>query len=63
MPTILRFAFIALGLSLAVCRTALSSPVTAAELPEIRYERHVLANGLRLIIHEDHKAPVVAVNG
>jgi zinc protease len=28
----------------------------------IPYERHVLPNGLTLIIHEDRKAPVVAVN-
>ena len=28
----------------------------------IAYERHVLDNGLTLIIHEDRKAPVVAVN-
>ncbi len=28
----------------------------------IPYERHVLPNGLTLIIHEDHKAPIVAVN-
>ncbi len=29
---------------------------------EIPYEKHVLPNGLTLIIHEDHKAPIVAVN-
>jgi zinc protease len=29
---------------------------------DIPYEKHVLPNGLTLIIHEDHKAPVVAVN-
>ena len=32
--------------------------------PEVRidYERHVLPNGLTLLVHEDRKAPVVAVN-
>src|SRR4051794_7192504 len=28
----------------------------------IPYKRYVLDNGLRLIVHEDHKAPIVAVN-
>ena len=43
----------------------LSLPAGAAEeWPplEIPYEKHVLANGLTLILHEDHKAPIVAVN-
>ncbi len=29
---------------------------------DIPFERHVLPNGLTLIVHEDHKAPIVAVN-
>jgi len=29
---------------------------------EIPYEKFVLDNGLRLIVHEDHKAPIVAVS-
>ncbi|HUR39643.1 MAG TPA: pitrilysin family protein [Verrucomicrobiae bacterium] len=29
---------------------------------DIAFQKHVLANGLTLIIHEDHKAPIVAVN-
>ncbi|MEQ1440669.1 pitrilysin family protein [Fontimonas sp. SYSU GA230001] len=35
-----------------------------AAFPDIRipYERHVLPNGLTLLLHEDHKAPIVAVN-
>lgn len=36
----------------------------ASELPdiEIPYTKYVLDNGLTLIVHEDHKAPIVAVN-
>jgi zinc protease len=36
----------------------------AAALPvvDIPYQKLVLGNGLTLIVHEDHKAPVVAVN-
>jgi len=29
---------------------------------DIPYQRHVLPNGLTLLIHEDHKAPIAAVN-
>ena len=32
------------------------------ELPEIEYEKFTLPNGLRVIVHEDRKIPVVAVN-
>jgi zinc protease len=28
----------------------------------IPYKRYILTNGLTLIVHEDHKAPIVAVN-
>jgi zinc protease len=28
----------------------------------ITYKKHVLKNGLTLLVHEDHKAPIVAVN-
>ena len=31
-------------------------------LPEIQYEKFQLDNGLTVIVHEDHKAPVVAVS-
>jgi predicted Zn-dependent peptidase len=47
---------------------AVAAPVRAATasapLPsvEISYTKVVLKNGLTLIVHEDHKAPVVAVN-
>lgn len=41
---------------------ASSSTSTNGKLPEIPYEKFVLDNGLTLIVHEDHKAPIVAVN-
>ncbi len=31
-------------------------------LPDIPYTMYTLDNGLRVIVHEDHKAPIVAVN-
>jgi zinc protease len=43
-----------------------SAAAVAADgaLPDVAipYEKHVLPNGLTLIVHEDHKAPIVAVN-
>jgi zinc protease len=44
--------------------SAVAAPPKTAPLPavEIPYEKFVLDNGLTLIVHEDHKAPVVAVN-
>lgn len=40
---------------------ALTAPATQA-IPEIAYNRFTLPNGLTVIVHEDHKAPVVAVS-
>ena len=36
--------------------------VVRAQEPDIPFEKFVLGNGLTLIVHEDHKAPIVAVN-
>lgn len=57
----------AVTLCLGTTLAAWHTPATAASAPEfpdvrIPYERHVLDNGLTLLIHEDHKAPLVAVN-
>jgi zinc protease len=39
-----------------------SGPGTAAPIPQIAFERFRLENGLEVILHEDHRIPVVAVN-
>ncbi len=48
----------------AALALALSAPLAAATLPavEIPYTRFQLSNGLTVLVHEDHKAPIVAVN-
>lgn len=33
-----------------------------SDFPDIPFEKFVLDNGLTLIVHEDHKAPIVSVN-
>lgn len=38
-----------------------SLPFSAKDI-DIPYQKFVLTNGLRLIVHEDHKAPIAAVN-
>ena len=35
---------------------------TLAQEIDIPYQRFVLGNGLTLIVHEDHKAPIVAID-
>ncbi len=34
----------------------------AQDTPKIEYEQYTLKNGLRVIVHEDRKAPIIAVN-
>ena len=54
----------ALGLCvllLALPATKGADAVTDTKI-DIPYQRFVLTNGLTLIVHEDHKAPIVAVN-
>ncbi len=56
----MKSAFVAAALA-AVLGAAPLAPAQDAGL-DIPYQKHVLKNGLTLIVHEDHKAPIVAVN-
>jgi zinc protease len=42
--------------------TAFASFAWAGDLPELKYEKFVLPNGLNVILHEDHSIPIVSVN-
>ena len=55
---------IALVLIFVLLAGAWSAPARAQGTKEINipYEKHVLPNGLTVILHEDHKAPIVAFN-
>ncbi|MBM3801758.1 MAG: insulinase family protein [Acidimicrobiia bacterium] len=46
----------------ATCSAGRAAPQTAPTEIEIPFQKFVLPNGLTLIVHEDHKAPIVAVN-
>lgn len=52
----------ALVVGLLALAAARSAPAQSADPIEIPFERFVLDNGLTLIVHEDRKAPIVAVN-
>jgi len=64
--TILLYTFLATVVVLFGCSQQSSEPAgqttAAAQAVEIPFEKFVLDNGLTLIVHEDHKAPIVAVN-
>ena len=47
---------------MAVSLPAQAKTATAPTTVDIPYEQFTLANGLRVIVHTDRKAPVVAVN-
>jgi len=47
----------------AETRKPLPKPISAdIAIPDIQYRKFTLSNGLTLLVHEDHKAPIVAVN-
>ena len=56
--------------ALAACLSAFALPAFAVpnakpaplKLPEIKYERYTLPNGLTVLTHEDHRLPLVAVD-
>ena len=49
-------------LALAVLTPAIAAAAVSPVSVEIPYQKFVLDNGLTLLVHEDHKAPIVAVN-
>jgi zinc protease len=51
-----------LAVSLGGPQLLAQTPRATQNIPEIKYEKFVLPNGLTLLVHEDHKAPIVAVN-
>ena len=57
-----RLVSLALLVGAAPIGVTAQSPARPPARIEITYERFVLPNGLTLIVHEDRKAPIVAVN-
>ena len=50
------------GLGLCLLPTARAQESVTETKIDIPYQKFVLTNGLTLIVHEDHKAPIIAVN-
>ncbi|HEX5764333.1 MAG TPA: pitrilysin family protein, partial [Woeseiaceae bacterium] len=57
----MKFSQVVLAFSGAVVSLLLALSATAADV-DISFTEYTLDNGLRLIVHEDTKAPIVAVN-
>jgi len=49
-------------LGLTLLSSFIASAQPAHKLPEIKYEKYTLPNGLTVITHEDHRLPLVAVD-
>jgi zinc protease len=48
--------------SVLLCFGAVARAQAAHKLPEIKFEKYTLPNGLTVITHEDHRLPLVAVD-
>ena len=48
--------------ALASAAFAAAPPTKPLKLPEIKFEKYTLPNGLTVITHEDHRLPLVAVD-
>ena len=42
--------------------TTMVSAQSGGQFPPIKYKEFTLKNGLRVVMHEDHSTPIVAVN-
>src|SRR5262245_6137083 len=51
-------------LALVIVYLLLAAPISAQQIvpPKLSHQKYVLANGLTVILHEDHATPIVAVN-
>ncbi|MGA0587957.1 M16 family metallopeptidase [Dyella sp. KRB-257] len=49
-------------IAVAAADRAPATATTAEQIPHLAYQRFTLPNGLTVVVHEDHKAPVVAVS-
>jgi len=45
-----------------VALLAVAGAAAAADLPDLKFEKYILDNGLQVILHEDHSLPTAAVN-
>ncbi|MEO9077808.1 MAG: pitrilysin family protein [Rhodanobacter sp.] len=53
---------VATSLSVIAAEAPAASAAATQQIPDLAYTRFTLPNGLVVVVHEDHKAPVVAVS-
>jgi zinc protease len=61
-PTLLSSLVLAAALATAAPCAPAQNPPRATALPQVAYDKTTLPNGLELILIEDHRLPIVAVN-
>jgi zinc protease len=52
----------ATGLTASAQKKSAAAPASQSKLPTIAYETYTLPNGLKVITHEDHRLPLVAID-
>lgn len=57
-----RFSKLTAALTVLIAFCVTSVPAALAQNIDLPYQKFVLPNGLTVLVHEDHKAPVVAVD-
>jgi zinc protease len=65
VPGVVLLCSLSLGIPASYGATAPTPPAvpaSSAHAPEIGYERYKLSNGLEVLLHEDHKLPIVSVD-
>src|SRR3974390_679307 len=52
------------SLAMTICTATLlgAAPAGPPRIPELKFEKYPLPNGLEAILHEDHSTPIVGVN-
>ena len=48
--------------SSAFCFAADKAGAPSLKLPDLKYEKYTLPNGLEVILREDHRLPLVSIN-
>jgi zinc protease len=61
-PRLTRLVLLTASLALQASAAPIEAQTSAVSTVDIPYKKFVLSNGLTLIVHEDRKAPIVAVN-
>ena len=55
-------AVLAFGSFFSLSKGAIAEPAAALKVPNLKYEKYTLPNGLVVILREDHRLPLVAVD-